>query len=94
MAWKYKKGGGWRAGAHPYTDEDIKRVAWCMKNNIKICVAPHWTGTFEQWRVEIYINDNMHKDPKIYTAGEAYERMYKYYKYYYDKYNINTNNNR
>tara|TARA_Y100000593_G_C4032160_1_gene200992 strand:- start:100 stop:363 length:264 start_codon:yes stop_codon:yes gene_type:complete len=87
MAWS-RKTAGRRAGYHPYTKENMKHVGWCIKNNIKICVAPHWTGTSEQWRVEIYINDNMHKDPKIYTAEEAHEKMYNYYKYYYEKYNV------
>ena len=87
MVWS-RRAAGRSPGYHSYTKEDMKRVGWCMKNNIKICVAPHWTGTSEEWRVEIYINDNMHKDPKIYTAEEAHEKMYNYYKYYYEKYNV------
>ena len=87
MVWS-RRAAGRSSGYHSYTKEDMKRVGWCMKNNIKICVAPHWTGTSEEWRVEIYINDNMHKDPKIYTAEEAHEKMYNYYKYYYEKYNV------
>ena len=31
-----KKSSGRKPGYHSYTDEDIKRVSWCMDNGIKI----------------------------------------------------------
>ena len=40
-----------------------------------------------KWQVELNINDNIHLDPEIREADKAYEKMYEYYKYYYDKHN-------
>ena len=82
MVW-FKKSSGWKPGYHPYTNEDIKRVGWCMDNGIKIAVIP--SGT--KWQVELSINKKIHLDSNIYEASEAYKKMYEYYKYYYDKHN-------
>ena len=82
MAW-VKKVTGKSPGYHSYTKEDLKRVGWCLDKNIKIAVIPNGT----KWQVEININKSIHLDSNIYTAGEAYKKMYEYYKYYYDKHN-------
>jgi len=84
MAFFKKATKGKSPGYHPYTPEDMKRVGWCMNNNIKIAVVPNGT----EWQVELNINNNIHLDPKTYEGEEAIEKMYKYYKYYYDKHNI------
>ena len=69
---------------YPYTNEDIKRVSWCMDKNIHIAVSPGET----KWKVEIRMNKGEWKqDPDIYEHEEAMKKMYEYYKYYYDKYN-------
>ena len=87
MAFKrYKKAvPGRSAGQYSYTPEDMKKVGWCMNNGIKIAVVPDWKGTKFDWQVEITINGKPNLDPKIYTGKEALEKMYEYYKYYYDK---------
>ena len=82
MVWM-KKSTGKSPGYHRYTNEDIKRVSWCMDNGIKIAVIP--SGT--KWQVELSINKKIHLDSNIYEASEAYKKMYEYYKYYYDKHN-------
>ena len=82
MIWQ-KKVTGKTPGYHPFTDEDMKRVNWCLNNGIKIAVIPNGT----EWQVEINLNKKIHLDSKIYKAGEAYKKMYEYYKYYYDKHN-------
>ena len=82
MVW-FKKSSGWKPGYHPYTNEDIKRVSWCMDNGFKIAVIP--SGT--KWQVELSINKKIHLDSNVYEANEAYKKMYEYYKYYYDKHN-------
>ena len=69
---------------YPHTREDLKRVGWCLDKNIKIAVVPSGSD----WQVEININNKIHLDPKIYEEKEAIEKMYEYYKYYYDKHNI------
>ena len=82
MVW-VKKSSGKNPGYHPYTNEDIKRVSWCIDRGIKIAVIP--SGT--KWQIEISINKDIHLDSNIYEADVAYKKMYEYYKYYYDKHN-------
>ena len=68
---------------YKYTNEDMKRVQWCLDKKIKIAVIPNGT----KWQVEVNLNKKIHLDSKIYEAKEATEKMYEYYKYYYDKHN-------
>ena len=82
MVW-VKKSTGKNPGYHPYTNEDMKRVSWCIDRGIKIAVIP--SGT--KWQIEISINKDIHLDSNIYEADVAYKKMYEYYKYYYDKHN-------
>ena len=88
MVWQKAKGGK-SPGYHNYTNDDMKRVNWCMNKGIKVAVIPNGT----KWQVEVNLNKKIHLDSKIYEAKEATEKMYEYYKYYYDKYNVNTNDN-
>ena len=83
MVWQKSKGGK-SPGYHNHTREDMKRVNWCMNKGIKIAVIPKGVD----WQVELNINDKIHLNPEVYKANEAYEKMYEYYKYYYDKHNI------
>ena len=82
MVWM-KKSYGKSPGYHKYTNEDMKRVNWCLRNGIKVAVIP--SGT--KWQVEVDLNKTIHLDSKVYNADEAYKKMYEYYKYYYDKHN-------
>jgi hypothetical protein len=82
MVWM-KKSYGKSPGYHVYTNEDMKRVGWCLGKNIKIAVIPNGS----KWQVEINLNDKIHLDSNLYKADEAYKKMYEYYKYYYDKHN-------
>ena len=79
-----KKTYGKSPGFHNYTNEDMKRVQWCLDRKIKIAVIPNGTD----WQVEITIDKSVNLDSNIYRAKEAYKKMYEYYKYYYDKHNI------
>ena len=82
MVWM-KKSTGKSPGYHNYTQEDMKRVQWCLDKKIKIAVIPNGS----KWQVEISLNDKINLDSNIYKADEAYKKMYEYYKYYYDKHN-------
>ena len=84
MAFYKKTAKGKNPGSHPYTNEDMKRVNWCLNKEIKIAVIPNGMD----WQVELNINDKIHLNPEVYKAKEAYEKMYEYYKYYYDKHNV------
>ena len=69
---------------YPYTDENIKHAGWWLNKNIQVAVSPGDS----KWKVEIRINKgNWNKDPGVYDHDEAMEKMYEYYKYYYDKHN-------
>ena len=78
-----KKSNGKSPGFHVYTNEDMKRVQWCLDRKIKIAVIPNGVD----WQVEITIGKSVNLDSTIYRAKEAYKKMYEYYKYYYDKHN-------
>ena len=80
-----KKSKGRSPGQHPYTNEDMKRVGWCLKRGISVVVSPNWKGGVDEWRVEIRINGKTHADPSVYNGYDALEKMYEYYKYYYDR---------
>jgi len=82
MVWM-KKAYGKSPGFHNYTNEDMKRVQWCLDRKIKIAVIPNGTD----WQVEITIDKSVNLDSNVYRAKEAYKKMYEYYKYYYDKHN-------
>ena len=84
MAFYKKAAKGKNPGSHSYTRDDMKRVNWCMNKGIKIAVIPNGI----EWQVELNINDKVHLNPEVYKANEAYEKMYEYYKYYYDKHNV------
>ena len=64
-----------------------KMIQWCLNNNIAIAITPDWSKTFEDWKIEIKINNKVHVDPATYTTVNVHDKMYEYYKYYYDKYN-------
>ena len=83
MAFFKKASKGLSPGYHPYTPENMKQVGWCMNKNIKIAVIPSGNN----WQVELNINNKVHLDPKMYEGKEAIEKMYEYYKYYYNGHN-------
>ena len=51
MVWQRAKTGK-TPGYHNYTNEDMKRVNWCMRKGIKVAVIP--SGT--KWQVEVNLN--------------------------------------
>ena len=82
MVW-VKKSTGKNPGYHPYTNEDMKRVSWCIDRRIKIAVIP--SGT--KWKIDIVVNNKKHTDPSSYDDDVVYNKVNEYYKYYYDKHN-------
>ena len=69
----------------PYTDDNMKHVAWCMNNNIVVGFSPLW-DTENEWQIDIQINVTVSVDPNTYKDDEVMTKVYEYYKYYYDKY--------
>ena len=72
FGFKYTKNTGRSPGYHPYTNQDIKRVVWCTKKEIKIAVVPNWEGSDDEWRIELNIKKKIHLDPAIYKVDEAH----------------------
>ena len=85
---KKKKKGGRTPESIPYSDENMKHVAWCMNNNIVVGFTPLW-DTKDEWQIDIQINATVSIDPTSYRGEEVMTKVYEYYKYYYDKYNEN-----
>ena len=83
---KKKKGGGRTPVSISYSDENMKHVAWCMNNNIVVGFTPLW-DTKDEWQIDIQINATVSVDPTSYKGEEVMNKVYEYYKYYYDKYN-------
>ena len=52
-----------------------------MKQGISIALQPRAAD----WELEITVGKSINVDPKTYDAKEGTEKMFKYYKYYYDK---------
>ena len=75
------------AGPNPIPIGYSKMIQWCLDNSIAVCVVPDWDRSSEYWKIEIKINNKVHVDPAIYTLANVHDKMYEYYKYYYDKYN-------
>ena len=86
MVWQ-KKRTGKKATARTWTPEEMKAVGWCLSNNIFISCIPNWKEKGINWFIDIKINKNVHRDPTTYEDEEVFNKIYEYYKYYYDKYN-------
>tara|TARA_Y100001937_G_scaffold20570_1_gene28706 strand:+ start:130 stop:393 length:264 start_codon:yes stop_codon:yes gene_type:complete len=84
MVWQ-KKRVGRKATARTWTPEEMKAVGWCLSNNIFISCIPNWKEKGINWFIDIMINKNVHRDPNTYEDEEVFNKIYKYYKYYYDK---------
>lgn len=70
-------------GEYIADDYEWKAYIWCIRNNIYI--APK-ALTEARWSIVITNKGVTHEDPNSYTKGIIWEKMYEYYKYYYNKY--------
>ena len=84
MVWQRKRTGK-KATARTWTPEEMKAVGWCLSNNISISCIPNWKEKGINWFIDIKINKNVHRDPNTYEDEEVFNKIYEYYKYYYDK---------
>ena len=84
MVWQ-KKRKGKSATARTWMPEEMKAVGWCLSNNIFISCIPNWKEKGINWFIDIKINKNIHRDPTTYEDEEVFNKIYEYYKYYYDK---------
>ena len=86
MAFKrWNKSPSKKPAGRPWKESELKIIGWCMRKKILISTTPDWKDDLNRWIVHININGRIHDDPKRYNDEEALEKMYEYYKYYYDK---------
>jgi len=70
------------------TKQDVIHFNWCVKNSIRVYPKPVERGFKNKlYYICIEVNKNEHCDDKVYDPMEITSVAYKYYKYYYDKYN-------
>ena len=87
MAFKrWKKSPSKRPPTKVWSTEEMKVIGWCLQNNIGVSISPDWKDDLQRWQIEININGKVHTDPNRYN-GNILDKMYEYYKYYYDKHN-------
>ena len=70
-----------------WNGSEMKIIGWCLNNNIKVGIGPDWKNDITKWKIDIVVNNKNHTDPNRYNDEQALEKMYEYYKYYYDKHN-------
>ena len=86
MAFKrWNKSPSKKPAGRPWKESELKIIGWCMRKKILISTTPDWKDDLNRWIVHININSRIHDDPKRYNDEEALEKMYEYYKYYYDR---------
>ena len=73
-----------------WTIEELKIAGWCLNKKIGVGISPDWKEGFNNWKIEIKINNNLHVDPNTYNEDVVYDKVVEYYNYYYKP---NTNNN-
>ena len=78
MAWGKKV----NMGAYNTTEQDLKAYRWCVRN--KIYIAPK-AITEARWSITIENNGKTYEDPNHYIKGLIWEKIYEYYRYYYEK---------
>jgi hypothetical protein len=78
-----KKKTGVDMGDHLPTASETEHMRWCVNNGIYI--SPKAKSTVE-WYVIIELNKKISTSPETYKKVEIWKQIYKYYKYYYDKY--------
>ena len=69
-------------GTYVASELDLKAYRWCIKN--KIHIAPKAINE-TRWSVVITNNGRTHEDPSHYIKDLIWEKIYEYYKYYYEK---------
>jgi len=84
MVWQ-KKRTGRKPVTKTWTTKEMKVVGWCLSNNILISCMPNWKQRGINWLIDIKINKNTHRDPNKYEDEDVLNKIYEYYKYYYDK---------
>ena len=81
--YKQAKKSAWSMGRYEATDEDWEAMRWCINNGITIAPFAKEPGS---WYIDITINGKTNRSPHIYIRDMIWEKIYEYYRYYYEKY--------
>jgi len=71
-------------GNYIYKPQEFEAMKWCVNNNIKI--SPR-AFTLSSWHIDIDLNGKVTRSPDVYKKVDIWKQIFKYYKYYYEKYN-------
>ena len=82
-----------KAPTRSWQPDEMKIIGWCLNKKIEISIMPDWKNEINNWQIDIKINKNIHTDPNRYEDDTVLDKVYEYYKYYYNKYKLNTNQN-
>ena len=74
------------APTRSWDENEMKIVGWCLNKNIGISIMPDWKSELNNWQVDIKINKKIFTDPNRYEDDQVLDKVYEYYKYYYEKY--------
>ena len=70
-------------GYYMANTEERKAMRWCINNGIKI--GPYANSTID-WYIDIEIGGKINRSPYLYKKLQIWEEIFKFYKYYYNKY--------
>ena len=84
---KWKKSPSKRPPRKVWSKDEMKVIGWCLPNTIRVGISPDWKDNLSRWQIDISINGNIHTDPSSYDDEVVLNKLYQYYKYYYDKHN-------
>ena len=89
MAFKrFKRSPSKRPPHKVWRENEMKIIGWCLQNRIGVSISPDWKNDMSKRIIEININGKIHTDPSRYDDEVVLNKLYQYYKYYYDKNNI------
>jgi len=70
---------------YAYSRQDMVRIQWCHNKKIFVSCAEKGKGSYH---LSIRLDGGDWKDdPAVYDFETGHQKLYEYYKYYYDKYN-------
>jgi hypothetical protein len=76
-----------KSTGYKYSPEDFKAYHWCVNNGIYI--SQFCKENFISWHIDIEINKKINRSPQVFDPRELWEKIFEYYKYYYNKYEQN-----
>tara|TARA_R100001594_G_scaffold15379_2_gene32255 strand:+ start:1165 stop:1443 length:279 start_codon:yes stop_codon:yes gene_type:complete len=87
---KWSKSPSKKPPQRSWSNNEMKIINWCLNRNIGVGISPDWKDDLNRWQIEVNINGKIYIDPDRYESETVYDKVNKYYKYYYDKYNKNN----